>query len=191
MLASRLGDESVGYDVFSPAPHSADLTPASGENLLEMMQSPLTSSPWQFCERRQYCDGDTVTEDEILLFVVEEVADSPPREEPESGRGRGRGRKGEPLPVQSAVETGREDRIRRWGAADTAQSQHGQSIEQGNRGRATAQPRYLVKIVKSQSPKVANCKNSGKLAVEPPCLYRYVRFQPPARIFPKLRMQRL
>ncbi|KAH8657278.1 hypothetical protein BGZ61DRAFT_310526, partial [Ilyonectria robusta] len=32
-----------------------------------------------FCERKQYQDADTVTEDKLLLFLVEEVADRPLR----------------------------------------------------------------------------------------------------------------
>jgi hypothetical protein len=32
-----------------------------------------------FCERKQYCDGDTVTEDKLLLFLVEEVTARPLR----------------------------------------------------------------------------------------------------------------
>ena len=32
-----------------------------------------------FCARKQYQDGDTVTEDKLLLFLVEEVADRPLR----------------------------------------------------------------------------------------------------------------
>ncbi len=31
----------------------------------------------EFCRRKQYCDGDTVTEDKLLLFLVEEVANRP------------------------------------------------------------------------------------------------------------------
>jgi hypothetical protein len=30
-----------------------------------------------FCQQKQYHDGDTVTEDKLLLFLVEEVADRP------------------------------------------------------------------------------------------------------------------
>ena len=32
-----------------------------------------------FCRRKQYQDGDTVTEDKLLLFLVEEVSDRPLR----------------------------------------------------------------------------------------------------------------
>src|SRR5208282_4141691 len=32
-----------------------------------------------FCERKQYCDSDTVTEDKLLLFLVEEVTARPLR----------------------------------------------------------------------------------------------------------------
>jgi hypothetical protein len=32
-----------------------------------------------FCEQKQYCDGDTVTEDKLLLFLVEEVTARPLR----------------------------------------------------------------------------------------------------------------
>ena len=32
-----------------------------------------------FCKQKQYHDGDTVTEDKLLLFLVEEVADRPLR----------------------------------------------------------------------------------------------------------------
>ncbi|KAK4233479.1 short-chain dehydrogenase [Achaetomium macrosporum] len=31
----------------------------------------------EFCRRKQYCDGDTVTEDKLLLFLVEDVANRP------------------------------------------------------------------------------------------------------------------
>ncbi|KJZ68796.1 hypothetical protein HIM_11815 [Hirsutella minnesotensis 3608] len=31
----------------------------------------------QFCQRKQYCDGATVTEEKLLLFLVEEVAGRP------------------------------------------------------------------------------------------------------------------
>lgn len=39
MLASRLEDDSMSYDVFSPIFYYANLAPASGEDLLEMAQS--------------------------------------------------------------------------------------------------------------------------------------------------------
>ena len=32
-----------------------------------------------FCEQKQYCDSDTVTEDKLLLFLVEEVTARPLR----------------------------------------------------------------------------------------------------------------
>jgi hypothetical protein len=35
--------------------------------------------PQAFCEQKQYCDGDTVTEDKLLLFLVEEVTSRPLR----------------------------------------------------------------------------------------------------------------
>lgn len=31
----------------------------------------------EFCQRKQYCDGDAATEDKIFLFLVEEVANRP------------------------------------------------------------------------------------------------------------------
>jgi hypothetical protein len=39
MLASRLEDDSMSYDMFSPILYYANLTPASDEDLLEMAQS--------------------------------------------------------------------------------------------------------------------------------------------------------
>jgi hypothetical protein len=39
MLAGRLEDDLMNYDVFSPIPHYTNLAPASGENLLEMARS--------------------------------------------------------------------------------------------------------------------------------------------------------
>jgi hypothetical protein len=39
MLTSRLEDDLMSYDVFSPILYYANLAPASGEDLLEMAQS--------------------------------------------------------------------------------------------------------------------------------------------------------
>ena len=39
MLTSRLEDDSMSYDVFSSILYYANLAPASGEDLLEMVQS--------------------------------------------------------------------------------------------------------------------------------------------------------
>jgi hypothetical protein len=39
MLASRLEDDSMSYDMFSPILYYANLAPASGEDLLGMAQS--------------------------------------------------------------------------------------------------------------------------------------------------------
>jgi len=63
---------------------------ANAQNILTMLKAARpknTSSAYepkqeefrQFCRRKQYQDGETVTEDKLLLFLVEEVVDRPLR----------------------------------------------------------------------------------------------------------------
>lgn len=63
---------------------------ANAQNILTMIKAARpknTSSAYEpkqeefrrFCQRKQYQDGETVTEDKLLLFLVEEVVDRPLR----------------------------------------------------------------------------------------------------------------
>ena len=59
------------------AQHILTMIRASRPKNTALVYQPKQEEFKQFCARKGYCDGETVTEEKLLLFLVEEVTNRP------------------------------------------------------------------------------------------------------------------
>jgi len=75
MLASRLEDDSMSYDVFSPFLYYANLAPASGEDLLEIAQSSQsTGHEHLMLQSITYCSPQPLAGSQRHLQLLKAIA---------------------------------------------------------------------------------------------------------------------
>ncbi len=75
-----------------------------------MAYQPKQAEFQQFCRRKRYQDGDTVTEDKLLLFLVEEVSKRPLRPQPRPRKQKQKQKQKLSIEVEAEVEAKAEGR---------------------------------------------------------------------------------